>query len=315
MIATETLYLTHGCSLSNLPLFVAEGAGLFEDEGLHVRAPRFTAMSATAEALATGVADLGTAAFTQPLIDSTRPNPPVLVAGSGLMGVAVLAQPGITDVRELVGRPVGTFRGDPLEVLLHDLLAAAGLTMADLDLRYLDDIADAMAEFASGRLAAITLAEPHATRLRAGGAVELSDGTQLWGTPFPDTVLVASARLLAERPAVVSAAIRALLRAERLIADDPADTLRWAAPQFPGYTPAELAAAAVRQPPCVDLRPLVPTVLGRWPSLQSLGLAPAEMDVPTGSIRLDLLTTELQRPDPRSVIARSSKGHPHEYLR
>lgn len=308
MSATETLYLTHGCSLSNLPLFVAEGAGLFADEGLDVRAPRFTTMSATADALTSGAADLGTAAFTQPLIDSTRANPPVLVAGSGLKGVAVLAQVGTADVRELRGRPVGTFRGDPLEVLLHDLLVAAGLTMADLDIRYLDDIADAMAAFTAGRLAAITLAEPHANRLRAAGAVELSDGTELWGDPFPDTVLVASARMLAQRPAVVSAAIRALLRAEALITADPAAAIRWAGPQFPGYGTRELAEAAVRQPPCVDLRPLVPTVLGRWPSLQALGLAPSPMAAPTDALSLDLLTAELHRSD-TPVPARSSEGH------
>jgi NitT/TauT family transport system substrate-binding protein len=302
----ETLSMTHGCSLSNLPLFVAAGSGLFEEEGLHVVAPPFTAMSSTAEALATGAAELGTAAFTQPMIDCTRSNPPVLVAGSGLMGVSVLAQPGICDVGELRGRPVGTFRGDPLEVLLHDVLISFGMAMADLDVRYLDDIAEAMAEFTAGELAAITLAEPHANRLRADGAVDLSDGRELWGDPFPDTVLVASARVLAERPTVVSAAIRALLRAERVIAADPAAAIGCAAPHFPGYSVAELAEAAVRQPPLVDIRALAPTVLGRWGSLQSLGLAPSEMPTPEASISLDLLTAELQRfdgaltPDPFS---------------
>lgn len=310
MSRTEILYLTHGCSLSNMPLFVADGAGLFEEEGLHVQAPPYAAMSSTAEALATGVAELGTVAFVQPLIDHARPNPPVLVAGSGLMGVSVLTQAEIDDVRDLRGRPVGTFRGDPLEVLLHDMLAASGLAMADVDLRYLDDIAEAMAAFTTGALAAITLAEPHASRLRAAGALELCDGRELWGDPFPDTVLVASARLLARRPAVVSAAIRALLRAERLIEADPVAAIKWASGQFPGYSVAELAEAASRQPPCVDLRALVPTVLGRWASLQSLGLVPDATSVPTDAIYLDLLTAELRHRDVASSPARSSEGHP-----
>lgn len=290
----QTLHLTHGCSLSNLPLFVATGAGLFAQEGLDVDAPAFSAMSSTAEALATGAAELGTAAFTQPLIDSTRPDPPVLVAGSGLKGVAVLAQPGTRDVGDLLGKPVGTFRGDPLEVLLHDLLVNANLTMADLDIRYCDDIAEAVTAFTDGALSGITLAEPHANRLRADGAVELSDGTALWGDRFPDTVLVASSALLAERPWVVSAAIRALLAAEALIAADPAGAIRWAAPHFPGYSAAELAAAAARQPPCIDIRAMVPTVLDRWASLQSLRLVPSAMPVPVDAISLDLLTAELQ---------------------
>lgn len=292
-MTADVLTLTHGCSLSNLPLFVAESAGLFADEGLEVVAPPFHAMSSTAQALATGAADLGTVAFTQPLIDAARPDPPVLVAGSGLMGITVLAQAGTTDVRELVGRPVATFRADPLEVLLHDLLSSAGLAMSDVDVRYLDDIADAMAEFTAGRLAAITLAEPHAGRLVADGAVLLSDGTELWGDPFPDTVLVASARLLRERPTVVSAAIRAMVAAEALIAEDLDRAVAWAAVHFPGYGPDELAGAARRQPPRVDVRPLVPCVLARWPSLQSLGLAPPGAP-PVAAVDLRLLTDALQ---------------------
>ncbi|MDT5399151.1 MAG: NitT/TauT family transport system substrate-binding protein, partial [Mycobacterium sp.] len=75
-MSNDQLVLTHGCSLSNLPLFVAVGEGLFADEGLRVEAPYFDDISSTADLLASGVADLGTAAFTQPLIDAFRPDPP-----------------------------------------------------------------------------------------------------------------------------------------------------------------------------------------------------------------------------------------------
>lgn len=305
---SERLSLTHGCSLSNLPLFVAEAAGLFAEEGLTVEAPVYNNMSSTAEALATGAADLGTAAFVQPLIDSVRANPPVIVAGSGLMGIVLLAQPQIAGVADLAGRAVGTFRGDPLEVLLHDALVAAGLTMSDVDVRYLDDIAGSMQMFVSGELAAITLAEPHATRLRASGAVMLSDGTELWGLTFPDTVLVASARLLAERPAVVRAAVRAMLAAEQLIRADPCSAVTYAMPHFPGFGHAELSDAASRQPPCVDVRPFVATVLERWPSLQSLGLVSSGSPAPTGAIRLDLLDAELGQLSPFTDARSASEG-------
>jgi len=290
---SEHLSLTHGCSLSNLPLFVADGAGLFAEQGLLVEAPVFSRMSSTAEALASGAADLGTVSFIQPLIDSARPNPPVMVAGSGLMGIALLAQPGTTCLADLEGRSVGTFRGDPLEVLLHDALAGSGLGMADVDLLYLDDIAGAMESFAGGKLAGITLAEPHATRLRASGAVTLSDGRELWGDPFPDTVLVASARLLTDRPKVVRSALRAMIKAEKLIAEDPVAAIEHAARHYPGYRRAELSEAAQRQPPCVDIRGLVPTVLNRWSSLQSLRLVSLTLPPPHEAIRLDLLNEEL----------------------
>lgn len=288
-----TLTLTHGCSLSNLPLFVASATGLFAEEGLDVRTPAFSHMSSTAQALATGAADLGTAAFTQPLIDAYSPAPPVLVAGSGLMGIAVLAQPGTDHISDLVARTVGTFRGDPLEVLLHDVLAAAGLSEADVVIQHLDHIEDAIDAFRDGRLAGLTLAEPHATRLRRAGAVELSDGTEVWGDPFPDTVLVSSQRLLSERPEVVAAAIRALLRAEQLIQDDHVAAVRTAADHFPGYDIDLLVEGSLRQPPCIDLRPLVPVVHARWESLEELGLVPFGTPHPTSAIDLNLLEREL----------------------
>ncbi len=95
---SERVTLTHGCSLSNLPLFVAEGAGLFADEGLQVDVPSFSAMSATEELLASGGADIGSTAFTQPLIDSGDDDPLVVFGGSGLKGIAILAQPAVAGI-------------------------------------------------------------------------------------------------------------------------------------------------------------------------------------------------------------------------
>ncbi|MGW3622997.1 ABC transporter substrate-binding protein [Streptomyces sp. NPDC000880] len=290
---SERLVLTHGCSLSNLPLFVAVGEGMFADEGLEVHAPYFNDITSTAELLATGVADLGTAAFTQPLIDAFRNDPPVLVGGSGLMGVAVLAQPHVDNVASLAGQPVGTFRSDPMEVLLHDVLAAAGLGMQDVGLRYFDILDEAIDAWRSGELTALTLAEPYANRMRGEGARTLSYGTELWGDPFPDTVLVASAKFLRERPDQVRSALRAMLRAERLIAADPVAALEHALPFYPGFGVEELAEAARLQPAWVDIRPLRSVVLGRWDSLRSLDLVPRDAEAPTGAIALDLLDAEI----------------------
>lgn len=151
----ESLTVTHGCSLSNLPLFVAIGAGMLADEGLQVRAPHFEDVTTTAALLASGEAQIGTAAFIQPLMDAHSATPTVLVAGSGLMGVVLLAQPDVFDIRQLAGRAVGTFRADPMQVLLHDALAAAGMSMSDVDLRYLEDLPSAIAMFADRALAGL----------------------------------------------------------------------------------------------------------------------------------------------------------------
>jgi NitT/TauT family transport system substrate-binding protein len=292
-VSGQRLVLTHGCSLSNLPLFVAVGEGLFADEGLEVEAPYFDNINSTADLLASGVADLGTAAFTQPLIDAFRADPPVLVAGSGLMGIAVLSRPGFTEAASLAGQPVGTFRADPMEVLLYDVLAAVDLGVNDVRLRYFDGLEESIEAFRRGELAALTLAEPFAERLRREGAHTLSDGTELWGDPFPDTVLVASARFLRERPEQVRASIRAMLRAEALIHADPRTALRHALRFFPGFDLDELAVALTRQPSRVDIRELRAIVFGRWQSLRSLELVPADAAAPRSAVAFDLLEREL----------------------
>ena len=287
--------LTHGCSLSNLPLFVAETAGLFEAEGLDVEVPQFTTLSSSSEIMESGVSELGTVAFTEPLIDASRDNPPIIVGGSGLMGITVMARPGITDAGQLKGRRAGTFRRDPLEVLLHDALAIHGLGFDDLEIVYLDDIEDALADFENGAIDAITVAEPHATLLAQKGAVLLSDGTELWGNPFPDTVLVATAGFLESRPEQVSAALRAMIRAEAMIAADPKGMLDHAVRHYPDYDRADLEAGARRQPPCIDIRHLEHVIYERWDSLQSLGLVPRSDRPPPGVVSFDLLAAELER--------------------
>lgn len=291
----ERVTLTHGCSLSNLPLFVAEGAGFFAQEGLDVEVPAFSRMSATEDILESGVAQLGSVAFTQPLIDCADDDPLIIFGGSGLMGIAILAQPSTTDISALAGRAIGTFRGDPLEVLLHDALKAAGLAFNDVEIVYLDDFAEALQAFAEQRLSAITLAEPHATRVRAMGAVELSDGTELWGDPFPDTVVVAKASFLAERPREVRACLRAMLRAEAAINADLPGALDHAERHYPGYDRADLEIGARRQPPCIDIRHLEKTIKDRWDSLYSLDLVPSDAQPPASVVSFDLLASELDR--------------------
>jgi ABC-type nitrate/sulfonate/bicarbonate transport system substrate-binding protein len=297
------LILTHGCSLSNLPLFVAVGQGYFAAEGLDVEAPYFDDIGSTSELLASGTADLGTVGYIQPLIDANRDDPPVMVAGSGLMGVALLAQTDIRTTAELRGQVVATFRGDPMEVLLHDALTAAGLGMDDIDVRYFDVLDEAVQAWRSGTVAAVTLAEPAADRLRREGARTLTDGRDVWGDGFPDTVLVASSKFLRERPDDVRAAIRAMLRAEAGIHADPIGALEHARPFYPEFEFDELIAASVRQPPRIDITHLVPTILDRWPSLRSLGLVPSDAPLPNSALNFDLLESELAAPRPTSYAS------------
>lgn len=283
----QRIVLTHGLSLSNLPLLVAEGRGFFEEEGLDVEVPQLTSVSSTAALLSEGKAHLGTAAFTHPFIGFNRDDPPIMVAGSGLTGISLLSQPALRETRMLKGRKVATFRSDPMEVLAYEKLKQAGLDFTDVDLRYIDNLAEAIRMFKAGELDAVTVVEPQASRLRKAGAVELSNGTDLWGETFPDTVLIASRSFLAARPAAVEGTLRAMLKAEAYIKADLEGSLSYVRDYYPGFSMEELVIGARNQPPCVDIRRFVPMMLARWPSLQALNLAPEGAPIPRQALELD----------------------------
>ena len=127
---------THGCSLSDLPLFVAEASGLFEAEGLDVEGPRIAARSSTSGIIASGIADLGT--VTEPLIDALHDAEAMMAAGpDGMIEHAVRHHPDY----DRIGLEAGARRQPPSIEFRHpeptnhhdrrDSLQSLGLVLRD----------------------------------------------------------------------------------------------------------------------------------------------------------------------------------------
>jgi ABC-type nitrate/sulfonate/bicarbonate transport system substrate-binding protein len=254
--------LTHGCSLSNAVLFVADDHDFFRREGVEVTLPLYRTMDTPETMIREGRSVLGTMSFLGPMTMNDLPDRPVVVCGSGSQGVSLLVHPGIANAAGLRGQRVGTFVNDPLQLLLRDYCRAyqiSGVTET-----YFSTLDEAIACFQSGEIAGITIVEPYATRLCESGAVELSDGTDVWGGEFPDTVFVSSESLLAEDPQAVYSAIRALRHAEMELARDPRAALERVVTQFPGYTVDELVTALAKTPVTTDIRHLERWLVGRW---------------------------------------------------
>ncbi|UDL96000.1 ABC transporter substrate-binding protein [Lichenihabitans sp. PAMC28606] len=270
---TQPLTLTHGGALSNLPLFLALDAELFAPLGLDVFAAPLDGFGSTAGRLRDGTAAIGTTGFTQVLADATSHDPLVAVAGSGLRGMAVLGRRGAT-LKGLVGATVGTFADDPMQVLLADVLAHHGLD-GRVHVRMMRSLQAAADGLEQGEFQAVTTIEPWISLLRGRGATLLSDGTDVWGPDYPDTILVARRSVVDTAPDQIVTVIRAMLRAERMIGDHPRSALRAVAHRFPGFSLDQLSAGLVGQPPCVDLRGKQAALLDRWPTVRRLaGLPP-----------------------------------------
>ncbi len=262
------LTVTHGGALSNLPLFLAIDAGLLAALGLAVEAPALAGFASTVERLRDGTASIGTTGFTQVLADADAADPLVAVAGSGLRGMAVLGGPGMTPA-DLAGAVVGTFADDPMQALLSDVLATRDPALR-AEVRFMPSLDAAADALMGGSVSAITTVEPWIGRLRRQGATLLSDGTDVWGPDYPDTVLVTRRGMLRAAPDMVTAVIRAMLRAERMIGHDPLGALSLVAHRFPAFTLDELGAGLRGQPPRVDLRGIEHTITERWPTVRGM---------------------------------------------
>ncbi|HEF4774074.1 ABC transporter substrate-binding protein [Burkholderia multivorans] len=266
----QKLLLAHGGALSNLPLFVAIDGGLLKARGFAAQAPSYDGFQSTAEILASGAAGLGTTGFTRALVEHAQPDPLRIVGGSGKLGMALVAQPGI-GVRDLRGCQVGTFAHDPMEVLLYDTLHAHHVSFGEIECIHYDSLGDAVRDLQERRIAALTVVEPWISRLEAQGFEVLCDGVHAWGGDYPDTLVVARASFLCAHPDIVRAVLSAMLEAQALILQDPAAAVRLSAHRWPEFTSDELLAGIARQPPDVDIRPLRHCILARASSLEALG--------------------------------------------
>ena len=301
--------LTHGGALSNLSLFVAIDLDLFSDLGLDVAAPALTGFGSTVSRLRDGSAALGTTGFTQALADADDADPLLIVAGSGLRGMALLGHPGQT-LPSLSGTTVGTFMDDPMQVLLMDILLQHGL-LSRVEQRAMSSLNAAADAFRRGEVAAFMTVEPWISRLRREGAVVLSDGTDVWGPVYPDTVLVAPRSRVEQHPETVTAVIRAMLRAERLIAEDPCGALATTAHRFPGFSLAELAAGLAGQPPRIDLRGVEATIFDRWETVRRLQGKP-DRAPPTGLIEFRCLAAAVAAEALRGSVSSAPERMLHD---
>ncbi len=221
------LRITYSNKVDYEPLIIAAEKGFFKAEGLNVTALIVAGGIQSAEALATGSADLG-AMGDAPGVTLMSQNQGVrLVAsyGGGEGMHRLIAWTDIHDVTDLAGKKVGVQFGSSSQGALLRLLAKNGLNQTDITQVSLGP-SDMPTAMKTRQVDAIIGSEPTPTnvqRICGTNVIEIANSTGL-GSTYP-LVLMASNRLVAEKPAAISAALRAIDHAIAYMTTDRDDSI------------------------------------------------------------------------------------------
>lgn len=210
-------------SNTSVPYYVAASRGFFRDEGMDVEIiqanPRLGVM-----ALMNGdVSFTGTFVSTVRGILSGFPLKIVLVAFK--KGVYYLiANPSIKDVNDLRGKKLGvsSIRGAD-HLVAEELLRSKGINPAQLQPVVLGDTSVRLQSVTTGAVEVTVLSPPHDLMAQKAGAKSFAGPPEVG---MPASGMITSEKLIKENPQFVRRGVRAILRANRFIDENRAETIK-----------------------------------------------------------------------------------------
>lgn len=261
----------------SLLFYVAEHGGHFAAEGVAVRLQDCGSGRECIARLAEGQVDAATAAeFVVTLTGLDRPRHVVVASvGSSVQQIKLVARrsAGIAEPADLRGKRVATVDGTSARYHLDRWLLYHGIDAAEVELRTLapEGLAGALAR---REVDAVVIWEPHAAAARKalGDDVAALPRPRVYTQHF---VLATTGAALAPRRDALARLLRALARAERLVAEQPAAAAVVLQARL-GLGPGEAEAQMAEHDHRLRLDQSLVTTMdsqARW-ALQS-GLAPA----------------------------------------
>jgi len=263
----------HGSGFCNLNYFLTEAKQLAKDDGVILD---FVVTPTTAEMvtfLGAGQVDAALIPYTSFIALYDKGAPVKIVAGGGIEGCILVAQPGLDSPEKLKGKTLGTFQMDTLEVLPYDWLKKRGVSFRDINVRYMGNTPEAVEAFKAGALDMICTIEPYGTALLndVKGSVMLSDGTDIYGPRYTDCVLAARTSLIEQHPEDLKALLKAMLKAQLLFEQQREEILGELVGPYYKTSLENARIGAQKQPPCVDQRAQTDFILGRVESIIEMG--------------------------------------------
>src|ERR1044072_8789278 len=217
---------TASLGLPYLPLIIAQQRKYFAEEGLEVEIAAFAGGSKALQSLMGGSSDVASGAYSNTLTMAAK--------GQKLKNFVVQGRyPALTiavsrrvadrykSPADLKGMKIGVSApGSSTHMIVAHLLSKAGLTSNDVSIIGVGTSAAAVAAIMQGEIDAIINSDPVMTKLEADDAVTViaetrtARGTQdLFGGPYPEAGLYATAEFIAKNPNTIQALTNAIVRA------------------------------------------------------------------------------------------------------
>jgi NitT/TauT family transport system substrate-binding protein len=271
--AATTVKATYGSGFCNAAFFITHARQLAKDDGVTLDFVNTPSFADQVNFLGTGQVDLSMLPYTSFMALYDAGAPVKIVAGGGVQGVYIIAQPGLDTPAKLRGKTLGTFQNNTLEVLPYDWMKKNGVAYKDVTVRYMDSIGDVEAAFKAGAIDIASTIEPYGSALlnEVKGSVLLSDGVDIYGPQYTDCVLAASTTLLEKDPRSVTALIKAMLKAQLLWEQDREAMLTELVGTYYKTSLENARIGGEAQPAKVDQRAQTDFILNRVESVMALG--------------------------------------------
>ena len=271
--AGDTILSSHGSGFCNLAFFLTHALQLGQQEGVKLDMVMTPNFADQVTILGAGQADAGLIPYTNFLALAGDGAPLKIVAGGGIEGCVLVAQPGLDSPEKLKGKTLGTFQLNTLEILPYDWLKRKGVSFKDINVRYIGSTPEGVEAFRAGALDLICTIEPYASGLLRDvkGSVMLSDGVDIYGKGYTDCVLAVRTDVINSHRPALKALIKGMMRAQLKAETEPEEALKHLVGTYYKTSPENARIAMTKQPSVVDARNQSKFILERTETLLEMG--------------------------------------------
>jgi NitT/TauT family transport system substrate-binding protein len=233
---TKVSVATASLGLPYLPLIIAQQRKYFADEGLTVEIAAFAGGSKALQSLMGGSSDVASGAYSNTLNMAAKGQKLIYFVTQvryPALAIGVSKKAKYSTPADLKGMKIGVSApGSSTHMIVNYLLAKSGVGLGDVSIIGVGTSAAAVAAVEKGEIDALINSDPVMMKLEADNAVTIiadtrteKGTTELFGGPYPEAGLYATADFIAKNPNTIQAMTNAIVRAELWMAKASMDDI------------------------------------------------------------------------------------------